>query len=280
MSKTMVATTATEIKKELKSTFPGVKFSVRSSSYNTGSSISIEWSNLPTVAAVEAITNKYSHVNRCEVTHEILSGGNTYISTYVDYTPEFIGQVEALMSDESKEIKGSYFYTTNFNKVVDQMWKEQSNDVITESTITTIEAVEVAIVTPVIENPIQTAINETPDQTKEELTNNVIASINQIQGVYTKETNMFNQHELYIDGVHVGYVREEREKFFIIPHFRFSANIGKGFTVNINELYEVVNQYRDKNIMMYKRSNPKLSIDEQLKLVIQFTPKVLESQAV
>ncbi|QSF43515.1 LPD29 domain-containing protein [Paenibacillus tianjinensis] len=237
---TKVSSVSAELKKELKSTFPGVKFSVRSSSYSTGSSISVEWNNLPTVAAVEAITNKYSHINRCEVTHEILSGGNTYISTFVDYTPEFIEQVEALMSEASKEIKGSRFYNSSFSKVVDQIWKEQN-----------------APVTPATEEVItESAVNEIPDQTEaaEEPTNSnatLMGQINTIQGVSTKETNMFNLHELHIDGVHVGYTRLTNNKIEILSHINYAVSTAKQIFVTFDELHNVIDQYRKKGIIYY-----------------------------
>jgi len=52
--------TAKLIRKALKTRFPETKFSVRSKSYAGGSSISIRWSDGPTAAAVEAITDGFA----------------------------------------------------------------------------------------------------------------------------------------------------------------------------------------------------------------------------
>ena len=66
-----------ELKKELKNKFKGVKFSVRSGS----SSITVRWTDFPTVEAVQEIANKYESVRYDEYTGEILCGGNTFVFT-------------------------------------------------------------------------------------------------------------------------------------------------------------------------------------------------------
>lgn len=50
---------AKNIRTELKRAFPGIKFSVRSSSYSGGNSIDVSWTDGPTAQQVESITNKY-----------------------------------------------------------------------------------------------------------------------------------------------------------------------------------------------------------------------------
>jgi len=50
---------AAMIRKELKATFKGVKFSVTSSSYSNGNSIHIEWIDGPTSLEVKKISDKY-----------------------------------------------------------------------------------------------------------------------------------------------------------------------------------------------------------------------------
>lgn len=54
-----VTATADNLRKHLKHTFPGVKFSVRSKSYTGGSLIEIEWTGGPTSAEVKAIGDKF-----------------------------------------------------------------------------------------------------------------------------------------------------------------------------------------------------------------------------
>lgn len=50
---------ATAIREELKAAFPGVKFTVKSSNFAGGDSVSIHWEDGPTSREVEAITGKY-----------------------------------------------------------------------------------------------------------------------------------------------------------------------------------------------------------------------------
>lgn len=51
--------TAKKIRKELKAEFKGIKFSVRTSKYTGGSSITITWENGPLTKAVQKIANKF-----------------------------------------------------------------------------------------------------------------------------------------------------------------------------------------------------------------------------
>lgn len=54
-----VAETAKLVRKALRREFPGAKFSVRSSSYSMGASISVSWTDGPAYDAVELILSKY-----------------------------------------------------------------------------------------------------------------------------------------------------------------------------------------------------------------------------
>lgn len=55
-----LVTAAKNIRIELKATFPGVKFSVRSSSFSMGNSIDVRWTDGPTTSQVDEIINKYT----------------------------------------------------------------------------------------------------------------------------------------------------------------------------------------------------------------------------
>jgi Zn/Cd-binding protein ZinT len=57
--KTQVARAAQMIRRELKETYPTVKFSVRSQSYSMGDSIDVTYTDGPLSKDVEEITNKY-----------------------------------------------------------------------------------------------------------------------------------------------------------------------------------------------------------------------------
>lgn len=61
MSKSIsCADTAKLIRQALKEAFPGVKFSVRSSTYSGGASIYVNWTDGPNVAQVEAVSKTFS----------------------------------------------------------------------------------------------------------------------------------------------------------------------------------------------------------------------------
>jgi hypothetical protein len=62
------------IRKDLKTAFPGVKFWVTSKN-----AIQVKWIDGPTKEAVETIAGKWQSVSKCEVSGEVLSGGNTYV---------------------------------------------------------------------------------------------------------------------------------------------------------------------------------------------------------
>lgn len=59
--KSEYALAAQEIRKELKSAFPGIKFSVKSSSASMTSSVDIRWTDGPIAKEVEKITGKYQY---------------------------------------------------------------------------------------------------------------------------------------------------------------------------------------------------------------------------
>lgn len=54
------AETAKLVRKALKESFPGVKFSVRSSTYSGGASISVSWTDGPTSAMVDSVAETFS----------------------------------------------------------------------------------------------------------------------------------------------------------------------------------------------------------------------------
>jgi 16S rRNA G1207 methylase RsmC len=86
--KTKSAILASQLKTELKTSFPGMKFSVKSDNFSMGSSIDIKWIDGPTVKDVEKITNKFEDISRDSYTGEILSGGNRYVSCVRNFSEE------------------------------------------------------------------------------------------------------------------------------------------------------------------------------------------------
>jgi|SRR5262245_4248637 len=70
--------------------------SVRSSSFANGSSIQISIKNPDVnIATVQAVAGQHESISRCELTGEILSGGNRYI--HVSYTHEAAEQLTERM---------------------------------------------------------------------------------------------------------------------------------------------------------------------------------------
>lgn len=63
------------------------KISVKADNYSMGSSVDVTIKDpaIP-LEVVKQVAQQHEHVRRCEVTHEILSGGNTYVS--VRYSDE------------------------------------------------------------------------------------------------------------------------------------------------------------------------------------------------
>lgn len=127
---------AREIRKELKIKFPGVKFSVRTKKYSGGSSISVSWTDFPTVAAVEEITNKYKSVSRCEYTGEILSGGNTYIHTYNTWSEEMETEIkENLIKKYGIEFYNEYINNSyDFYRYAREIYQDMYKDTLIQNT--------------------------------------------------------------------------------------------------------------------------------------------------
>ena len=126
---------AREIRKELKSKFKGVKFSVRTKKYSGGSSISVSWVDFPTVEAVEEITSKYESVSRCEYTGEILSGGNTYIHTYNTWSEDMETNIkENLILKYGIEFYSEHIEGYDFYRYAREIYQDMYNkSLVTES---------------------------------------------------------------------------------------------------------------------------------------------------
>jgi hypothetical protein len=74
-SEPTTAEAAKLIKSALVAAFPGINFSVRSSTFSGGSDISIGWTDGPAESRVKKIAMPYRRVSRDYMTGEILSGG-------------------------------------------------------------------------------------------------------------------------------------------------------------------------------------------------------------
>jgi hypothetical protein len=98
------------LRKELRETFQGVKFSVRIDRFSMGESIDIRWLDGPASVLVDRIADKYSDIDRDPSTGEILSGGNRYVNATREYSPAIQKQITEEFS------KGKYpGYPTEWN---------------------------------------------------------------------------------------------------------------------------------------------------------------------
>lgn len=106
------ARAAANCKAELQRAYPGVAFSVKSSTYSGGDSLSVRWTNGPTREAVEQITQKYqdfSHMDNTDYVHtknspehrafRVHLGTCKYVRASRDVTPEAEAQVRAALGE-------------------------------------------------------------------------------------------------------------------------------------------------------------------------------------
>jgi hypothetical protein len=104
------ARAAFNIKKELQNAFPGVKFSVKSSSFAGGNSVDVHWENGPTSAEVDAIISKYEQgsfngMTDCyEYDHsgyadavEIWLGSTKYAHSHRKVSAEYVAKIRELL---------------------------------------------------------------------------------------------------------------------------------------------------------------------------------------
>jgi hypothetical protein len=107
------AETAKLLRASLKATFPGVKFSVRSSTYSGGASINVRWTDGPRTFEVKAVTDRYEGATfdgmidlksykddvliafDGEDTPRLVSFGADFIFEDRDYSPEYVAVLEA-----------------------------------------------------------------------------------------------------------------------------------------------------------------------------------------
>lgn len=108
------AQTAKKVRKELKASFPGIKFSVTSSTYSMGSSVSVNWTDGPRSKEVDQVLNQFSSASfdgmtDSETRHGYIYEGKcysgaSYVSGSRSLTPEYRQQIE----DEAARIFEDY----------------------------------------------------------------------------------------------------------------------------------------------------------------------------
>jgi hypothetical protein len=116
------ATAAAQIRAELKSVFPGIKFYVKSASFSGGDSVRIEWLNGPTSKQVNAIVDKYQYgsFNAMEDIYEY-DNKNTEVEQ-VKYV-----QVQREISQDIKDgIRAEYNFADSVAEyfITETVWRE------------------------------------------------------------------------------------------------------------------------------------------------------------
>ncbi len=82
------AETAKYVRQALRDNFPGVKFSVRSSTYSGGASISVRWTDGPSTRQVDPVLNQFEGANfdgsidlKCYNRHYIMPDGSVHFAS-------------------------------------------------------------------------------------------------------------------------------------------------------------------------------------------------------
>jgi len=116
-----IAIKAKKMRKELKETFPGVKFTVRSDNFSGGSSIDVSWVDFPSVKAVRERTSKYESLRRDNVTGEILSGGNDYISENQKLSDELRSKAEDRIPEDVYDNQRHYWVQIEIEEMYEEV---------------------------------------------------------------------------------------------------------------------------------------------------------------
>jgi hypothetical protein len=129
MSYTDVVEVAKLIRKELKNKFPGTKFSVRASRFSLGESISVRWTDFPTVKQVENHIKQYEHIRRDPISGDILGGGNRYLSCNNVWSDEIRKEIAEIIPNEVEV--SDIGYKWNFDQAAEHVYEKYRKEVET-----------------------------------------------------------------------------------------------------------------------------------------------------
>ena len=111
------------IRKALKQSFPGVKFSVRSDRYSMGSSVNVSWTDGPTNKQVNDVLDAYrdvdgtrcddSEIMRCNALDGVPVRFGSYVSTSRDHSDAFIAGVKASIEQLTDIERAKFFRGMN-----------------------------------------------------------------------------------------------------------------------------------------------------------------------
>jgi len=108
-----IADIAKEIRAILKKDFPNFKFRVQISRYSMGESIDISWTDGPAYDKINRIAEQFEHIDRDQVTGEILSGGNRYVHCHREYSEDVRRKAEDELWDSF--VEGSFTSRSDYN---------------------------------------------------------------------------------------------------------------------------------------------------------------------
>lgn len=111
------------VRKALKQSFPGVKFSVRSSRYSMGSSVYVSWTDGPTYSQVSEVIDHFNDVDgtrmddseimRCNALDGVPVRFGSYVSASRDHSDAFVAGVKASIEQLTEDEKSKFFAGMN-----------------------------------------------------------------------------------------------------------------------------------------------------------------------
>jgi len=119
LAKLPLVEAAKRLRQELKEDFP-TKFSVRVDRYSLGESIDVRWTNGPASARIDPLLWKYQDIDRCEITGEILSGGNRYVHAQRNPSDESMQGIMDMVWN--KFVEGT-FQSRQDPRFMDEVWR-------------------------------------------------------------------------------------------------------------------------------------------------------------
>lgn len=149
--------TAKKIRQALKVSFPGVKFSVRSSIFAGGDSVDVSWTDGPLSNDVDTILGQFTsghfdgmqdmYVSGCYQYDGKLYNGAKYVMGQRKLSNEYRATIEAYMEENYGDVNiNSYEYWGQFNRAEKEMIKTNQPEQVEEVAPVKVESVEVVTV--------------------------------------------------------------------------------------------------------------------------------------
>lgn len=177
--------TAKKIRKELKKAFPEIKFSVRSSTFSMGSSVTVSYTDGVPQKEVEEIVNRFQSTSFCGMDdsttyHGYMYEGKLYIGA------KFVSVSRKLTEEYREQIKNKM---VEINGEVSD-WDLSYKRLFEEAELALISPEEVEVVEEVVEEvevlTIETEASEEVEESREELRNKIKNMWEEIGFFYTE----------------------------------------------------------------------------------------------